>query len=273
MEAFVQKPHHLAYEPAKTHGVTLGFTTRQGGQSPYPKQAFNMARYIDDAPENVTRHQQILASEIGIPREHWVFPIQTHGHKVVEITAADQGKNIDSLSNDVLYGVDGMYTYDDDTVLTMCYADCVPIYFYSPKHHFIGLVHAGWRGTVQQIVYELIQHFPYDLQDLFVVIGPATSNSYEINDDILAQFKQLPIDVADYIDTRADNRHGIDLKHANRLLCVHYGIPEANIYTTKHATSEELDRFFSYRVEQGQTGRMLAFISQSNEGALNEDVC
>lgn len=273
MEAFVQREHHLSYEPARTQGVTIGFTTRQGGHSPYPKAAFNMARYIDDVPENVTQHQQILADEIGIPREQWVFPIQTHGHNVVEITSADRGKNIDLLSNDVLYGIDGMYTYDSDTMLTMCYADCVPIYFYSPKHHFIGLAHAGWRGTVQQIVHELIKQFPYDLQDLHVVIGPATSSSYEINDDILSQFQQLPINTTDYIETRAPNRHGIDLKRANAELCIHYGIPATNIDMTKHVTSEELDRFFSYRVERGQTGRMLAFIVQSSERELNEDVC
>ncbi|UXR70320.1 MULTISPECIES: peptidoglycan editing factor PgeF [unclassified Staphylococcus] len=272
MEQFLQRKHYLSYEAALDHGVTLGFTTRQGGVSPYPNNAFNMARYIDDMPENVTHHQNILAEEIGIPRNQWVFPIQMHGHEVVEVTRADRGKNIDRLSDDVLHGIDGMYTYDSDTVLTMCYADCVPIYFYSPKHHFIGLAHAGWRGTVQQIVNEMIGQFPYDLHDLYVVIGPATSNSYEINDDILSKFKNLPIDVTPMIDTRDLDRHGIDLKEINKYLCIHGGIPESNIYVTKHATSEELDRFFSYRIEKGKTGRMLAFISQSSEGAMNEDV-
>lgn len=272
MESFVQRGHYLSYESVLKQGITLGFTTRHGGVSSYPKDAFNMARYIDDAPENITQHQNILAEEIGISRHQWVFPIQTHGHTVVEITAADQGKNIDELSNDVLYGVDGMYTYDMDTVLTMCYADCVPIYFYSAKHHFIGLVHAGWRDTVQQIVYELIKQFPHDMSDLHVVIGPATSNAYEINDDILTKFKQLPVDVTPMIDTRDNDRHGIDLKQINKQLCIYYGIPETNIYCTEHATSEELDRFFSYRVEKGKTGRMLAFISQSSEGAKNQNV-
>ncbi|QLK85804.1 peptidoglycan editing factor PgeF [Staphylococcus sp. 17KM0847] len=265
MEKFVQYSHHLAYTPARKNGVTLGFTTRKGGISAYPKNAFNMARYIDDLPENVTYHQEILASEIGVMRQNWVFPIQTHEAKVVEVTAADRGKNIEMLSKDILYGVDGMYTYDHDTMLTMCYADCVPIYFYSPKHHFIALAHAGWRGTVKQIVREVLQHYPHHLNDLFVVIGPATSQSYEINDQILEQFKQLPIEIKQYIDTRGKNRHGIDLKLANALLCEHYGVPNANIYRTTYATSEDLERFFSYRVEKGQTGRMLAFISQSNE--------
>lgn len=264
MELFKEKNHHLFYQPSVSDAVYIGMTTRGDGKSAYPVNAFNMARYIDDDPQHITCHQEILAKEIGFPKEQWVFPIQTHEAKVVEITQADRGKNIDVLQTDTLYGVDAMYTYDFDTVLTMCYADCVPIYFYSPKHHFIALAHAGWRGTVAKIVHRVLEQFPFDYQDLYVVIGPATSNSYEINDDILRQFKALPIESELYIESRGHHRHGIDLKYANQLLCEFYGVPQDNIYRTNYATSEDLTRFFSYRVEEGNTGRMLAFIAQSS---------
>ena len=45
-----------------------------------------------------------------------------------------------------------------------------------------------------------------------MVIGPATSNSYEINDDIKGKFETLTIDSSKYIDSRAADKHGIDLK-------------------------------------------------------------
>ncbi len=94
------------------------------------------------------------------------------------------------------------------------------------------------------------------------VIGPSTSSSYEINDDIKNKFETLPIDSANYIETRGRDRHGIDLKKANAALLIYYGVPKENIYTTAYATSEHLELFFSYRLEKGQTGRMLAFIGQ-----------
>lgn len=127
-EKFIKDRHILKYDDNQLKNVKLGITTREEGYSHYPKDAFNMARYINDDQDNVTRHQALLASVIQFPRNQWVFPIQTHENKVVEITNKDKGTNIDSLSN-ALHGIDGMYTFENDILLTMCYADCVPIYF------------------------------------------------------------------------------------------------------------------------------------------------
>lgn len=264
-ERFKQRGHHLYYDDPLHSSCTLGITTRQDGLSSYPEHAFNMARYIDDNQQNITEHQHQLAKEINFPREDWVFPIQTHENKVAHITASDKNTNIDTLT-DNLHGIDAMYTYETDILLTMCYADCVPVYFYSPKHHFIGLAHAGWRGTYGQIVKEVVKHVDFDLSDLFVVIGPSTSNTYEINDDIKSKFETLSIDSQQYITTRNQDRHGIDLKKANALLLESVGVPHENIYITQYATSEDLELFFSYRVEKGHTGRMLAFIGQHKGG-------
>ncbi len=83
---FKKQPHHLIYEELLQQGITLGITTRGDGLSDYPKNAFNMARYIDDCPYNITQHQLQLAEEIAFDRKNWVFPIQTHENKVACIT-------------------------------------------------------------------------------------------------------------------------------------------------------------------------------------------
>lgn len=126
----------------------------------------------------------------------------------------------------------------------------------------MGLAHAGWRGTYGEIVKEMVRRINFDLRELHVVIGPATSNTYEINDDIKDKFETLSIDSSKYIDSRAVDKYGIDLKKANALLLEEVGVPSDNIYITEYATSENLDLFFSYRIEKGQTGRMLAFIGR-----------
>ena len=88
--------------------------------------------------------------------ENWVFPIQTHENKVAKITQDHKGVNIKALT-DNLYGIDGIYTYEPNILLTMCYADCVPVYFYSESHGYVGLAHAGWRGTYGEIVKEMVK--------------------------------------------------------------------------------------------------------------------
>ena len=119
-------------------------------------------------------------------------------------------------------------------------------------------------GTYGQIVVEMLKYVEFDYQDLNVVIGPATSSTYEINDDIKKKFETLPINSDKYIETRDTDRHGIDLKLANALLLINSGVPAENINITKYTTSEDLS-LFSYRVEKGKTGRMLAFIGQKEK--------
>ena len=86
--------------------------------------------------------------------------------------------------------------------------------------------------------------------------------AYEINEDIYLKFKSLSIDSSLYIEKRDHDRYGIDLKRANELLAIQYGVSPENIVKTNHCTASETDLFFSYRVEKGNTGRMLAFIGR-----------
>lgn len=260
-EIFSQRNHYLEYDIDSREDITLGITTRKDGYSAYPENAFNMARYIDDNQENITAHQKILADEIDFSCENWVFPIQTHENKVQEVFSDDKGKNIKALTNE-LHGIDGLFTYESNLLLTMCFADCVPIYLYDVKNKYIGLCHAGWRGTYTQILKEMIDQYNGELSNLRIVIGPSTSNTYEINEDIYNKFNSLPIDTSLYIEKREQDRYGIDLKRANELLAIHYGISPEHIVKTSHCTASETDLFFSYRVEKGNTGRMLAFIGR-----------
>ena len=85
-ERFIKKTHYLDYQFDEPTDIKLGFTTRENGLSPYPNHSFNMARYISDSAHHITHHQDILANLIGYPRDEWVFPIQTHDSRIVEVT-------------------------------------------------------------------------------------------------------------------------------------------------------------------------------------------
>ncbi len=241
--------------------VTFGYTKRTGGTSPYPSGAFNMALYIDDDIKNIHHHQDVLASHIGFPPENWVAPIQQHGGTVKEVHAEDGGSNI-RRRTDKLTGVDALYTYDADTLLAMNYADCVPVYAFSETDGFIGLAHAGWRGTASEITRKLIGSYRGDPTDLNIVIGVAINGScYEVDETLIDALGRTS--VPDGAITRTAEGFKLDLKKVNGHQARLAGVPNEKIHLTPLGT-EDTSTFFSYRIEQGNTGRALAFIGRKN---------
>ncbi|MFP3361078.1 laccase domain-containing protein, partial [Planococcus sp. SIMBA_143] len=75
---------------------------------------------------------------------------------VEKVGQQEKGSGVYSYE-DGISKTDGIYTTNNDVLLTSCYADCVPLYFYAPSHGMIGLAHAGWKGTVKEIAKEMIQ--------------------------------------------------------------------------------------------------------------------
>ncbi|HZH67950.1 MAG TPA: laccase domain-containing protein, partial [Chitinophagales bacterium] len=57
-----------------------------------------------------------------------------------------------------------------------------------------------------------------------------------------------------------EQRPRIDLKLANLLQLESIGVPSENIEISAFSTVLNNDLYFSYRKEQGQTGRMLAVV-------------
>lgn len=249
---------HKHFRGDISDNLTFGYTMRHGGQSSYPDKSFNMALYIGDDAENVHAHQEQLAREIDFPVNSWVLPIQKHGGNIEEVTKSDSGTNIKELGSE-LYNVDGLYTYDSGILLTMNYADCIPVYVYSVRDTFTGLAHAGWRGTSEGITEKLINCYKGSKDNLRVIIGIGINMEYyEVDDKVIDALK--PLEESSYEQTESGWQ--LNLKDVNKHQAKAAGIDEKHISVTGLGT--ESDEFFSFRMEQGQTGRALAFIGRRN---------
>lgn len=243
----------------KNRDILLGYTKRTAGRSNYPSESFNMALYIGDDSANVHAHQDALAAEIGIDPDKWVLPVQKHGGNIREVSEQDAGINVRQLT-DALYDVDGIYTYNRDLLLTMNFADCVPVYMWSRKNSFTALAHAGWRGTSHNITGRMAETYDGNPEDLEVVIGVAINSScYTVDDRVISALEAagLPQEAV----TRHDEGYDLDLKAVNRHQAVRAGVEPDSVHVTEVGT-EDLERFFSYRLESGGTGRALAFIGR-----------
>ncbi|MCU9612186.1 peptidoglycan editing factor PgeF [Caldibacillus lycopersici] len=244
--------------------IYAGFTTKNNGVSNYPYSSNNMGLHVGDKESDVCINRSRLAEKIQFPLEQWVCAEQTHGHLIQKVDENDCGKGAKKYENSIR-NRDGLYTTEKNVLLALCYADCVPIYFYEPKSETIGMVHAGWRGTVENISKSLLNEWSQngiDLEDVLVVIGPSICKQcYIVDNKVIDQIEKLAITGTErYYSLVSENQYSLDLKGLNYFLLVSNGISEKNIQVTSYCTSCNFDYFYSHRRDKGKTGRMIGFI-------------
>ncbi|WP_110929342.1 peptidoglycan editing factor PgeF [Bacillus massiliglaciei] len=244
--------------------LTAGFTTKNGGIGKTPYFSLNTGFHVGDLEEDVRGNRQILAKELDFPIENWTGAEQTHDIRIVKVKSADSGKGASDYTSGFL-ATDGLYTSDRNVLLTLCFADCVPLFFYAPKHVMVGTAHAGWKGTVSDIAGEMIRRWNEEgiaSEDIFAAIGPSICrNCYIVDDRVMSRVQKLLEDS----DEKPYNliSHGqfqLDLKMMNQMLIEKAGVPKDQIQISSLCTSCHQDLFFSHRRDKGKTGRMLGFI-------------
>lgn len=244
--------------------IFAGFTTKMGGISSGPYFNNNMGLHVGDDNAKVVYNRNQFAKKINFPISNWVCCEQTHGSNVQYIAETDWGKGTESYG-DSLKDCDGIYTDKGDTLLALCFADCVPIYFFAPKYGLFGIVHAGWKGTVKNISHSLIEQWRsrgIPVEKIFVTIGPSICNQcYIVDNKIIDQVEKLPLNAVQRFYTQVEkSQYQIDLKALNQALLENEGILPDNIQVSGLCSSCEQTYFYSHRRDKGQTGRMIGFI-------------
>lgn len=241
--------------------LVCGLTTRQGGVSESPYDSLNMGLHVRDAKKDVIRNRQLLAEEIGVPLDRWVMGEQVHGIQVKRVEEGDLGKG--TLSHEsAVAGVDGLITNQKNILLTAFYADCVPLYFHDPLSGWIGIAHAGWKGTVNGMAKAMIDQLLAEgasCQHLQMTIGPCISAEYyEVDERVISH---IPPSLRKAVLRPTGKRNSLlDLRELNRQLAVQAGLEESNVHITAKCTYEEERLLYSHRRDQGETGRMLGYI-------------
>ncbi len=175
-------------------------------------------------------HEQVLA-EVGVDPKMMRRAQQVHGNKVALV--GDIGCSYP------VEGVDGLICGNKaDCCLGIYVADCAAVWLYDTVTGSRGLVHSGKLGTQQNIVGEALAAMRKILGvqpiNCLAVISPCIRPPhYEV--DIVSRIKE-------------------ELTEAGLL-------PE-NITDSGLDTAADLDTFYSYRMEKGNTGRMLAMFGR-----------
>lgn len=240
-------------------------TTRHGGVSEGAYASFNPGEYSGDNSEAVRMNRQLLSEAIGIPVERIFAPFQVHKAEIRVLEASFL-----SLSSDgqqaYIQGADALVTNVPDVCVAVSTADCVPVLLYAPDVKAVAAVHAGWRGTVQQIVRKtvhfLIEKYGADPRLMKAGIGPSIGpDAFEVGEEVVDAFREAGFEMSRILErsTETDKAH-IDLWEANRLQLVAAGLTYENIELAGICTYTHSDDFFSARRLGGKSGRVLSGI-------------
>lgn len=241
-----------------------GFTYRNGGlvDLPFGNQHMGLlsCHYRDEAWENV-KHLIENLSPIN-PVEALVCTEQVHKDDLVNFKLETQHPEMrDGLPVYVQAGTDGVFTKEKNTLLMTFYADCTPVYFYDPKNNACGMVHSGWKGTALKIAVKgvafMTAEFGSAIEDLVVVLGPGAGKCcYEVDRMVYNAFP----DHKDCFEPTTPDHYLMDLKGIIQKDLLSIGLRENQIEVSPDCTLCQREDYFSYRIENGNTGRMAAFM-------------
>ena len=191
---------------------------------------------VDTGREEVLRrlrtsHGETLQQRLGISHGDCWFGEQVHGDRI----AICPPPGIAAGSR-TLPGADGLVTATPGTFLGIYVADCCAVFLADPVRRACGLVHSGKKGSELGIAASAIRlmeaEFGSEPAGLIVQLSPCIRPpAYEI--DFAARIRQD---------------------------CLAAGVPSGQIHDGGACTSRDLDSYYSYRMEKGKTGRMLAVI-------------
>ena len=186
----------------------------------------------------------LIESLSGIDRGRWAQAEQVHGIEI-EVTSPEQDLTpFGSVA-------DGQVTARRDVLCAVRTADCLPVLL--AGDHAVAALHAGWRGLDAGIIEAGAESLrALDDGEVIGVIGPgARGCCYEVGDELRATFSACPEALC-------------GSKNLDLAVVASHLLSDAGV-TTIHdcgicTICSSPDEFFSYRRDDGKTGRMLGAI-------------
>jgi YfiH family protein len=255
--------------------VRHGIFTRNTGASIGVYRSLNVSFGVGDDSRNVIQNRKIISRCIG--GDDLVFIDQVHGTRVLTFknenkvgmaVASDNlsensdvyinnGKNgvYASGSSDKLVG-DAMVTNIRGKILAVQVADCQSVLMYEPVRQVIANVHAGWRGSIKNIVGHTIKTMEREFgcysRNIVAGISPSLG-------PCCAQFVNYQKEIPAIYWKYKDDRDHVDFWSISRDQLCEAGVLIENIDVSQVCTKCDTSNFFSYRGEN-TTGRFASVI-------------
>lgn len=236
--------------------IVAGFFTREGGVSPAPFTSLNISVSAGDNTKNVVENRKRIFQAIGRTVDSMFDVWQVHSDIGI-CTESPRGLDVEPQQ------ADAIFTSNPEVTLMMRFADCVPILIFDPVASLVGIIHAGWQGTVNEIaaksVRKVVDEYGCKPENIHAVIGPSIGpDHYEVRQNVAREARRVFGNDENVIISRED-RYFFNLWQANQEVLSRAGV--AKVHQMEICTACDTLSWYSHRAESGKTGRFAAVIA------------
>jgi YfiH family protein len=216
-------------------------------------------------PRDAWAMREQWCKSIGIDAERLVTVRQVHGASVGIARATDAGRGARPGSEPLGYA-DALITREPGVALSTLHADCMPILLADPVRRVVASIHAGWRGTTQDVagatVAAMREGWGCNPRDLLAFMAPSIGGCcYEVGPEVVQAWQMCAGEDADRAIHPRNGRWHFDLRAANQFLLSRSGLVIDQIDDCGICTSCAGEEWFSHRGQGPATGRFAAIIA------------
>lgn len=233
--------------------IRHGVFTRSNADSRTGHDHLNVGLNAGEDEKQVHQNRAEIAQCLGGP--DLVFLNQVHD---TEVLVFDEKKPAQSTqtAGSPLTG-DALVTNIKGKSIAIQQADCQAILVYDPQKKVIANAHAGWRGTIKNIInvcIESMRHtFNCNPQDMIAAISPSLG-------PCCSEFKNYQTEIPEKYWHYKDKYDHFNLWAMSFDQLIEAGLQRNNIELSNICTKCNDHLFFSYR-KTNQTGRFVSVIS------------
>ena len=236
------------------HGLFNGIFTRHGGYSPAPYDSLNIGKNGSDTVENIRQNRSLIQDCIE-SSEPLIFVNQVHGADVIVLRREDEPEIPSDLTGDALI------TDIPGLPIGIQLADCQAILLYDPDKAVAANVHAGWRGSIQNIAGKTVERMQSEFLCQPEHIRAAVSPSLG---PCCSEFKNYPTEIPEAFWPYRDSRNYFNFWAITRDQLTGAGVFEEHIEFSDTCTRCNDHLFYSYRKNR-ETGRFAAVIGITDQ--------
>lgn len=244
--------------------LPFAFAEKIAGLSAFTSlRGHNLGFNTAERPEAVLRQREALWDDVKLPLASAIFMKQAHGDLLEMVGRAQAGRGSRSLE-DAMPDCDAMISAEQGVFLCVGHADCLAVLLVDSEQRLVGVAHSGWRGAAlgisSKLVTTMMEQCGSKARDLYaglsICLGPCHLELAEEQHRVFSKQEGHER----FCSPLKDGHFYLNLWEQARGQLLRAGIPAAQIEIQEECTACHPEKYYSYRREHGDCGRMMSVV-------------